>query len=172
MTLREVINRVKAVRSPAPPEADLIEIRPEKAYPDSGAAKFFWGGKSAVMGEKPALKPYRFVPETYGRIIFCFPVWAGNPAPPVRTFIKENLEALRGKKLAAIVCFSGGGADKALMKLKRQLETEDLEAELILIDPKDKAETQKDDQIRSFCEKLKNGSSRKRYIFSVFCKSG
>ena len=29
--------------------ADLIEIKPEKAFPDKGFRKFFWGGKSAVM---------------------------------------------------------------------------------------------------------------------------
>ena len=32
--------------------ADLIEIKPEKQYPDKGFRKFFWGGKSAVMAEK------------------------------------------------------------------------------------------------------------------------
>ena len=36
-------------------DADLIRLEPEKAYPDSGFRKFFWGGKSAVMGETPAL---------------------------------------------------------------------------------------------------------------------
>ena len=33
--------------------ADIIPIEPVKAYPDKGAVKFFWGGKSAVMGENP-----------------------------------------------------------------------------------------------------------------------
>ena len=31
--------------------ADLIEIFPENSYPDKGFRKYFWGGKSAVMGE-------------------------------------------------------------------------------------------------------------------------
>ena len=34
-------------------EVDIIRIEPKKAYPDKGAKKFFWGGKSAVMGENP-----------------------------------------------------------------------------------------------------------------------
>ena len=38
--------------------ADVIRIEPDKAYPDKGAKKFLWGGKSAVMGERPVLKPY------------------------------------------------------------------------------------------------------------------
>ena len=30
--------------------ADVLEIRPEKAYPDKGVRKFLWGGKSRFMG--------------------------------------------------------------------------------------------------------------------------
>ena len=33
--------------------ADIIPIELVKAYPDKEAVKFFWGGKSAVMGENP-----------------------------------------------------------------------------------------------------------------------
>lgn len=41
-------------------DVDIIKIRPEKAYPDKGFKKFFRGGKSAVMSEKPKLSPYEF----------------------------------------------------------------------------------------------------------------
>ena len=40
--------------------ADLIRLQPEKAYPDKGAKKFLWGGKSALMGETPTLQSYTF----------------------------------------------------------------------------------------------------------------
>ena len=33
--------------------ADMLKLEPVKAYPTSGFKKFFWGGKSAVMEEKP-----------------------------------------------------------------------------------------------------------------------
>ena len=36
--------------------ADLLKLVPKKAYHDKGLAKFFWGGKSAVMAEKPELE--------------------------------------------------------------------------------------------------------------------
>lgn len=39
-------------------QADTLRLRPKKAYADKGFAKFFWGGKSAVMAEKPELEPY------------------------------------------------------------------------------------------------------------------
>lgn len=135
--------------------ADLIRLEPEKAYPDSGFRKFFWGGKSAVMGEMPKLKPYDFDEDKYERVIFGFPVWASNPTPPIRTFIHENREALCRKKLAAFACCSGGGAEKALEKLKKMLQTDTLEAEMILIDPKEKQDPQNVEKIKTFCEKLK-----------------
>ena len=87
-------------------EADMIRIDPVKAYPDKGAKKFIWGGKSAVMGETPALRPYEFNVEKYDGIILGSPVWAGNFAPPVRTFIKENPN-IQGKKFSYSKVFDG-----------------------------------------------------------------
>ena len=136
-------------------DADLIRLEPVKAYPDSGARKFLWGGKSAVMGEAPALKPYQFQAQAYDRIIFGFPVWASLPTPPLRTFIRENEGKLKGKKLAAFACQSGNGAEKALAKLKKMLNVDSLEAELILIDPMDKTTPEKDRAIDDFCVNLR-----------------
>lgn len=36
---------------------------------DKGAKKFLWGGGSAVMGEKPILKPYEFDGSKYDEIM-------------------------------------------------------------------------------------------------------
>ena len=139
--------------------ADLIRLAPVKAYPDSGFRKYFWGGKSAVMGEEPELEPYEFDADEYGRVIFCFPVWAGSPAPPIRTFIKENKGALKGKRCAALLCFSGGGDEKALAKLRALLGVNELEAELVLVDPRDRSDASKDKAIEDFCKELKRNDS-------------
>ena len=133
--------------------ADLLRIEPDRAYPTSGFKKLFWGGKSAMMGETPALAPYRFDGGTYDRVILGFPVWAGNVAPPVRTFVKEN--DLRGKRVAAFACQSGSGAEKAFARLKKLLGVEALEAELVLIDPKDRPGAANDERLRAFCERLR-----------------
>ena len=135
-------------------EADIIRIDPVKAYPDKGAKKFIWGGKSAVMGEKPALLPYELNVEKYDRIILGTPVWASNFAPPIRTFIKENPN-IRGKKLAVFTCFSGGGADKAIEKMKKYIGIEKFEAELILVDPKENVKAEDNEKIGLFCQRLK-----------------
>ncbi len=134
-------------------EVDILRIEPEKAYPDKGAGKFFWGGKSAVMGEKPALQPYKFNIEDYDRIIFGTPVWASTFTPPIRTFINEN-QGVKGKKIAVFTCFSGGGADKAIEKMKKYIGIGQFEAELILTDPKKKVKEEDNEKIKEFCSAL------------------
>ena len=133
--------------------ADIIRIEPVKAYPDEGAKKFIWGGKSAVMGEKPVLQPYEFSLEKYDRIILGTPVWASTFTPPVRSFIKENQD-IRGKKIAVFICFSGGGADKAIKKMKKYIGIKEFEAELILVDPKENMKVEDDEKIDEFCQTL------------------
>ena len=131
--------------------ADLLRIQPKKAYPNSGFRKFLWGGKSAVMAEKPELKPYTSEADRYDVILFGFPVWAGNIAPPVRTFIQGNRP--EADRYAAFACQSGAGAEKAFGKLKDCLG-HPLAKTLVLIDPKDKPDPAKDVQIEEFCDSL------------------
>lgn len=135
-------------------DADIIRIEPVKAYPDQGAKKFIWGGKSAVMGETPALQPYEFSAEKYDSIILGTPVWASNFAPPIRTFIKENPN-IHGKRIAVFTCFSGGGADKAIEKMKKYIGLDNFDAELILVDPKEKVKAENDEKIDVFCDMVK-----------------
>ena len=132
--------------------ADALRIEPAKAYPDRGFRKFFWAGKSAVMAERPPLQPYDARLEDYGRVVFGVPVWAGNVAPPIRTFVREN--DLAGRRIAAFACESGAGAEKAFARLKACLGIDALEAEMILIDPKDKPNAENDAKIAAFCGEL------------------
>lgn len=135
--------------------ASKLRLIPEKAYADKGFAKFFWGGKSAVMAEKPALKPYALDGD-FEEIIIGFPVWAGNITPPIRTFVLENKEFLKGKTISAFACQSGAGAEKAFGKLKDLLEIEDFCATAIFIDPKDKPSEDNEQRLDSFITMLKD----------------
>ena len=132
--------------------ADTLRLAPVKKYPDSGFKKFFWGGKSAVMAETPELEPYEYDGAKYDRIIVGFPVWAGNVAPPVRTFVKDH--DISGKRVAAFACESGSGAEKAFARLKIAAGIGAMEAELILIDPKLKPSAENDRKIEEFCGAL------------------
>ena len=132
--------------------ADTLRLEPVKAYPSGGFKKFFWGGKSAVMGETPKLEPYAFDPAAWDRIVFGFPVWAGNMAPPLRTFLRDN--DLSGKRFAAFACQSGNGAEKAFARLKAALGVDTLEAELVLIDPKARPSEENERKLAEFCARL------------------
>ena len=134
--------------------AELLRLEPEKEYPHSGMKKFLWGGKSAVMGEKPPLKPYVFKGEDWDRVIIGFPVWAGTVTPPIRTFVKAHGGELAGKSVAAYACESGAGGERALKKLAALLGRESFDAELVLIDPKAKPNAANEEKLAAFCQKL------------------
>ncbi len=137
--------------------ADLLRLHPVKAYPSGGFAKFFWGGKSAIMAEKPDLEDYNVDFSRFDRIIFGFPVWASTFTPPLRTFIEENREGLKGKRFAAFACQAGSGADKALEKLEKFLGETAFEHTAIFIDPKAKQSEETDSKIEAFANALMEG---------------
>ena len=134
--------------------ADVLKLVPKKSYHDKGFAKFFWGGKSAVMAEKPELEEYSVDLSQYERIVFGFPVWASNFTPPLRTFIEDNADAIKGKNFAAFACQSGSGAEKALTKLAKALGISEIEKTAVFIDPKARHDESKDAQIKEFCNTL------------------
>ena len=134
--------------------ADTLKLVPKKAYHDKGFAKFFWGGKSAVMAEKPALEAYDVDLSVYERIIFGFPVWASNFTPPIRTFIEDNKDVLKSKKLAAFACQSGSGAEKAIAKLAKTVGIDGFEHKAVFIDPKARQSEDMDAKIGAFCKEL------------------
>ncbi len=134
--------------------ADKLKLVPKKAYSTSGFSKFFWGGKSAVMAEKPELEPYDVDLSAYDQVIFGFPVWAGTFTPPLRTFISENKEGLKNKNLAAFACQSGAGAEKAFTKLGECIGIDSFSATAIFIDPKDKPSEENAHKLIDFCKSL------------------
>jgi flavodoxin len=134
--------------------ADKLKLVPKKAYSTSGFSKFFWGGKSAVMAEKPELEPYDVDLSAYDQVVFGFPVWAGTFTPPLRTFILENKEGLKNKKIAAFACQSGAGAERAFAKLGECIGIDGFAATAIFIDPKDKPSEENTHKLRDFCKNL------------------
>ena len=140
--------------------ADLLCLVPKKAYSNKGFAKFLWGGKSAIMAERPELEKYDVNPAEYDRIVFGFPVWASNYTPPLRTFIEENKEALKGKKLAAFACQAGSGGEKALAKLAKSLDISTFEQSAVFIDPMAKRTDETDAKIDAFIGEVFGSGSR------------
>lgn len=134
--------------------SDLLRINAKKTYPSKGFSKFIWGGKSAVMGEKPELEMYDVDLTKYDMFVLGFPVWASKFTPPLRTFIEENKEMLREKPVAAFACQSGRGAEKAFVALKKCIGIKDFAAEAVFIDPKAVQSEETDKKIRAFAEEI------------------
>ena len=133
--------------------ADLLRLQPKKAYRDKGLMKMVHGGRSAIAGEAPELQDYDADLSAYDRVVFGFPVWAGRFTPPIRTFVQENAEGLKDKRLAAFACQSGSGAESALEKLET-LIGKAFDFTDVFIDPKKKWSEETDAKIDAFIEAL------------------
>ena len=146
-------SRYTADRIAANLNGDAICIKPEKAYPAKGPGLFLKGGKSAMSGDSPALAPYTFNAGDYDTVVFVFPVWAGRPAPPIKTFVEDNLESLAGKKIGVAAC-SGGPSPKTFERFRSMLGNFEPVAELNPVLPSSKPDPEKDRAIDEFCGKL------------------
>lgn len=133
--------------------ADLIELKPVKAYPDKGAMQFLWGGSAVTFKKKPDLEPYSFKAADYDLVIIGTPVWAGSFTPPLRTFFENN--DLTGKKIAVIATSGGGDSAKCLQAIREATKADSLAATLSLVDPKDKPSDNVEKEISQFIEACK-----------------
>lgn len=134
--------------------ADDVRLVPVKTYPDKGFRKFLVGGGDVVSKKRPELEPYSVDPAKYERIIFATPVWASSYAPPIGTFVNDNLDSLKDKRIACVFCSAGGGAEKAVKKLRDALGIDSFEAELSLVDPKTRPKDEDNALIEAFVDSL------------------
>ena len=133
---------------------DKLKLIPKKAYKDKGFAKFLWGGKSAVMAETPELESYDVDLDKIDELIIGFPVWASTITPPIRTFLTDNKDALKGKKIAVYACQAGNGAPKAMEKIRDLLGIDDFMAKAVFIDPKARPSDENEKVLEEFIDKL------------------
>ena len=107
---------------------DLEEVVDQKNR--KGIFGFVLGGFDALRNAHTKISTSGKDVEGYDLVILASPVWAGNVAPALRTYIEEHKHRI---KKAAFICTSGSGdASGALSKL-RQLTLTPL-AELSLKD--------------------------------------
>ena len=98
--------------------ADLIELKPVKAYPDKGAMQFIWGGSAVTFKKKPDLEPYSFNASDYDLVIIGTPVWAGKPCTAINQYLSDLKTP---EKIIGAFAFAGGSADKCLSILREKL---------------------------------------------------
>ncbi len=112
--------------------SDLMMIRPLKEMKSKGFMKYVWGGKAAVMKQKPKLEPLTHNMEDYDRIIFGSPVWAGTFAPPFNTLFSDIKIKNRD---VGVFCCHAGGMGKVFDNFKKHLKYNNLVGEMEIIDP-------------------------------------
>ena len=133
-------------------DADLVRLETVTPYPTSGAKKFLLGGRDAMTGAKPALKPYSFDAAAYDKVVIGTPLWAWTYAPAIGTFLAEH--DVRGKKLALMVTSMGGQDGKCFDKLEAQLGVKGV-PHLSMLEPLKREKKENDEAIRRFAEQVK-----------------
>ncbi len=104
--------------------------------------------------------PYAFDADKYDQVVLGTPLWAGNFAPPLRTFLRREGEKIKGKRLSLFVCCSGGSDKTAVKKLRDMLGGVALDTVLVLVDPKDRPNAEHDLRLEQFCRALSGESVR------------
>jgi hypothetical protein len=92
-------------------EVRRIEETKERGYPGMG-----WG---AITKARFKIKPMDLNLTGCDTIVLCTPIWAGRPACPARTFLREA--RLDGRKVHLLISTSGGEIDKAVAVIAEDL---------------------------------------------------
>ena len=85
----------------------------------TGFTKYMWGGREALMGRRPQLRPLERVPADGAVIVIAGPVWAFTYPPPIGSFIARYDLSTHP---VACVLTNDGGPRGALDKLSRALQ--------------------------------------------------
>jgi flavodoxin len=107
---------------------EVLEIKTKKEIPAKGFVKYWMGGKQVMKKETPEIMPLDKNPNDYELIFLGTPVWAGNFAPAIKSFLKQA--KLQNKKIALFAAH-GGGPGKVFELLKKEIAAEGMGNEII-----------------------------------------
>lgn len=134
--------------------ADLIKLIPKKEIPKQGFMKYFLGGKSVIFKEKPQLINGDIKLDDYDTLFFGTPTWAGGLAPPILTFLSENI--IRDKKIFLFACNKGGSSKKCFANFKEPLKDNEIMATMDFNEPKDADRKAIEEKIDKFLKQDKS----------------
>ena len=97
--------------------ADLLEILPEKPYPDVYRQTVNIAKKEVDSAYKPPIKTKISNLSDYDLIFVGSPNWWGTISSPIRTFLSEN--DFSGKKLAPFITHEGSRLGRAVEDIKQ-----------------------------------------------------
>jgi len=129
--------------------ADTEEVLDMKKR--QGMIGWLSAGRDAMGQKETEIAQTKRTPTDFDLVVIGQPIWAGNPTPAIRTYLKKN--DLSRKKVALF--FSDVGSGKALEKTKALMPNSTFVGELVLSakELKNKEETKK--KIAEWCNTLK-----------------
>lgn len=131
--------------------AKIFEIEPVKPLPQNTVRQMLVGGMQSTFGRRPKIKGVPDNIDYYDEIILGMPVWAGMPASPVNTFIKNYGVA---DKIDAVFTFSGGGDnDRCLAQLSKSLKN--IKSQVALADRNSNAAKDNQEKLEKFVMSIK-----------------
>lgn len=82
-----------------------------------GIFGFLSAGYSAYRRSLTNIKPPEKDPSAYDTVLLGTPIWASNITPALRTYIVQKKDALKQKRVAFFMTYSGTGLEKAMQSL-------------------------------------------------------
>lgn len=110
----------------------LERLMPEEERAREGFAKYFWGGRDAIMQRKPVLKPLARDPGEFRVIVIAAPIWAFTSPPPIGSFLAGR--TFRGQSLVLVLTHEGGPR-RAMERLKSRIGDADVIGEYLVFNP-------------------------------------
>jgi len=148
------ITKEVAVRISEELDCDIEEIFDVKSR--KGFIGFIKSCIESAFRIMPKIKETEVDPEKYDIVIIGTPIWAGNMASPVRTYLSQNNEKL--DKVAFFCTMQGDDYKKTFLEMERVSESEPL-ACLALKDEEIKKEMHIK-RIKEFIKKIKASGKR------------
>ena len=131
--------------------AKIFEIDLVKPFPKNTVRQMLVGGMQSTFGRRPKIKGVPDNIDYYDEIILGTPIWAGMPASPVNTFIKNYGVA---DKIDAVFTFSGGGDnDRCLAQLSKSLKN--IKSQVALADRNSNAAKDNQEKLEKFVMSIK-----------------
>lgn len=84
----------------------------------SGFWGFIGGARDALKDRTTEVGEFKYDPSKYDLIIIGTPIWAGDMAPAVRTYILSQKDKLQGKKVAYFTTSGGSKPDKTVKSME------------------------------------------------------
>lgn len=135
--------------------ADMIRLIPEKEISETGAGKYFKGGKQVIFHETPKLLNNNLDLEGYDTLIIGTPIWARSFTPPVNTFLTGS--NIKDKKVYFFATHNpGSSAGKCFAKMKEKLARNHIKGTAEFDDVKKMSAKELDDKVRKFCKMIKD----------------